>query len=135
MEWLWVAQVTVNFLFLIGMIFWWTDRRGQRTKLLESRMQAMLGNLERRAKTIESQSHEVQRRMDESFGLMAAVGHHAKELLQRSREEVGRRVPTLEEQDLLSLVAPPASKDESAAPASSDDMPLGLKAVLREQLF
>lgn len=135
MEWLWVAQVTVNFLFLIGMVFWWTERRSQRSRNLEQRMHAALSHMENRALGMETKAHEVQRRMEESFSLIASVGYQARELLQKGREEMERRIPSLEEQDLLSLSSPSTSEERASLPAAIEDAPLGLKAVLREQLF
>ena len=135
MEWLWVAQITVNFLFLIGMVFWWTERRSHRTRAIEQRMHDVLGQLERRAANIENKSQEVQKRMDESFSLIASVGYQARELLLKGREEMGRRIPSLEEQDLLSIGNPTPAETNAELPTVLEDQPLGLKAVLREQLF
>jgi len=99
MEWLWVAQVTVNFLFLIGMVFWWTDRKSQRARAMEVQLRSTMAELERRATSLDAKARETQQRMNEQFSLIAAVGARAQALLARGREEIAQRLPTLEEQD------------------------------------
>ena len=136
MEWLWAAQVTVNFLFLVGMIFWWTERRGQKTRLLENQLRRSLSQVEEKAAFLTSQSEQIRKRMDEHFSMLYTVSNQAQQLLQRGREEMEKRIPTLEEQDLLGLPAPAPSEEElDKGIKTHPDAPLGLKAVLREQLF
>jgi hypothetical protein len=136
MEWLWVAQVTVNFLFLIGMVFWWTDRKSQRARAMEVQLRSTMAELERRATNLDVKARETQQRMDEQFSLIAAVGTQAQALLARGREEIAQRLPTLEEQELLGFDPPrPSTPRTENVDYSPTEAPLGLKAVLREQLF
>lgn len=141
MEWLWVAQIAANFLFLIWILFWWQERRSSRTQQLALQLQEALRRVEMRSEELDQRADDLRKKTEEQLALVASIGAQAKSILQRGREELQARVPSLEEQDLLDLASelPNSTEVKSvsvpplAAEASSPS--LGLKAVLREQLF
>lgn len=127
MEWMWMAQVTVNFLFLLFVLFSWRERRTERIvgardrKEQTERYRLAVARLEELAEHQGVQADAMKQQMEERLSLLGSVGKQAEALLQRSQQEVARRIPTLEEHELaeLATISGPSMMANAAPEVSS----------------